>query len=286
MNRTNRVLAVGFLVTTLVNHGKAEDMTNLLFLHHSCGGQLLADTGTEAVQPGQTRDACLFIAHPNGGGLRGALEDAGFRVNEASYGSRIGQDTDICHWNRKFGEQMDLILRTRSQDALLPDGQTNAIVAFKSCYPNNGFTGPGAEPGDPDACERTLANAKAAYRALLPIFARHPDVLFVAFTAPPLAEPRPVGAMARFKSLFRKKPTADLARQFNAWLAHEWLGKQKPANVVVFDYFATLARPDGWSAFPTREGHDSHPSADGNRHAAGEFVPFLVESWRAFQSRS
>lgn len=286
MNRLPWVLALVFLVLATVNSGKAADMTNLLFLHHSCGGQLLADAGAETPQPGQARETCLYLAHPNGGGLRASLANAGFQVNEASYGSAVGQDTDICHWQRKFRDQMDVVLRTRLQDELLPDGQTNAIVAFKSCYPNNGFTGVGSEPGDADSCERTLANAKAAYRALLPAFAQHPDVLFVAFTAPPLAEPKPAGVMAKLKSLFGKKPTADLAQQFNTWLAEEWLATDRPRNVVVFDYYRALAGPDGWSAYPTRDGHDSHPSTDGNRQAAGAFIPFLTDSWRTFQSGS
>ena len=137
---------------------------NLLFIHHSCGGQLFADPG-EAVGGGRdSGEHCIYVSHPYGGGLRGMLEAAGYAVNEASYGSIVGEDTDICHWRAKFTDQMDRILRTERQDALMPDGRTNDVVCFKSCFPNNWFKGRGEEPGDPDDCNLTLANAKARSR--------------------------------------------------------------------------------------------------------------------------
>jgi hypothetical protein len=268
--------------------GKAQDMTNLLFIHHSCGGQLLADPGPEVGGSRATGDLCLHVSHPNGGGLRSDLEKAGFKVHEASYMSAVGEDTDFCHWNRKFRDQMNIILRTERQDVLLPEGQTNAIVVFKSCYPNNAFVAAGAEPGDPDSCERTVANAKAAYRALLPYFAQHPETLFVAFTTPPLAEPKPVGITATFKAFFKPRPTADLAREFNAWLVDGWLADRCPRNVVVFDYYGVLTDhgATNWSAYPTQAGRDSHPSSAGNRRAAEAFVPFLIEAWRTSRAES
>lgn len=280
------VLAV-LLVMPAVD-GRAQEMTNLLFIHHSCGGQLLADPGPMV---GGTRDSderCIYVSHPNGGGLRSKLAQAGFKVNEASYGSTIGEDSDICHWNRKFRDQMDQVLRTERQDQLLPEGQTNAIVVFKSCYPNNGFVSVGEGPGDPDSCERTVANAKAAYRSLLPHFARHPEVLFVAVTAPPLAEPKPDGIKSTVASWFKTKPSADLAREFNVWLVDGWLNEARPRNVVVFDYYDVLTAhgASNWSAYPTKSGRDSHPSGDGNRLAGEAFLPFLNEAWRAFRTGS
>jgi hypothetical protein len=252
-----------------------QDARNLLFIHHSCGGQLFADQGENA------GSQCIYVSHPNGGGLRRMLENAGFAVNEASYGSIVGADTDICHWHRKFASQMDRILQTRNQDELLPDGQRNDIVCFKSCFPNNDFKGEGKEPGDPDSCEKTVANARAAYRTLLPFFREHPDVLFVAFTAPPMAEYKPVGWKAKIKSWFRPKDrSGELARQFNTWLADReqgWLAGYDQPNVVVFNYYDVLTDhgATNYAAYPTRDGRDSHPSSTGNQKAAAAFMPFL-----------
>lgn len=250
---------------------------DLLFIHHSCGGQWLATTGPE------TGSQCIHPTHPNGGGLRRALERHGYRVHEASYGSLIGEETDICHWNRKFRDQMDRILSCRMQDERLPDGETNRVVMFKPCFPNNWIVADGSGPGNPDASERTLANCMAAYRALLPSFQAHPDVLFVAVTAPPLARP-PWNLREGVKSLLGRDDTAEKvglrALRFNQWLADPaqgWLKGYPLRNVVVFDLFGALrgSGDDPWSGCPTGRGEDSHPSALGNAWATELMVPFL-----------
>ena len=269
---------------------RKDDPVQFLFIHHSCGGQLLADCGEQVGGERDSGERCIYQSHPNGGGLRARLEQAGYAVNEASYGSLVGADTDIHHWRKKFTDQMDLILTTQRQDQRLPEGVTNRIVAFKSCYPNNAFVGRGAAPGNPDAAELTVTNAQAAYTSLLPRFAEHPEVLFIAFTAPPQAEPKPQGFKAKLKALFKGKPKrADLAREFNTWLADTesgWLAGYQGGNVVVFDYYDILT--DGgatnWSAYPTGDGTNSHPSATGNGKAADAFVTFIdaaVADWSA-----
>ena len=291
------VAALGAALSAAPGVGAApgEVPVQFLFIHHSCGGQLLAAPGENVGGHADTGDRCIYISHPNGGGLRADLEATGFAVNEASYGSIVGEDTDICHWQAKFRDGMDRILRTSRQDELLPEGVTNRVVAFKSCYPNNAFIGPGTEPGDPDDCELTVANAKAAYTALLPHFADHPEVLFVAFTAPPRAEPRPRGFKAKVKAIFKGKPgDADLARVFNEWLtdpAAGWLAGYAAGNVVVFDHYDVLTGhgQSNWSAYPTRDGRDSHPNREGNRKSAESFLPFLeqaLDAHRAGQPQS
>ncbi len=246
-----------------------------LFIHHSCGGQLLAT-------PGQGEgEHCIYESHPNGGGLRQMLQGEGFAVNEASYGSIVGQDTDICHWHQKFATQMERILRTRYQDEELLAGLTNNIVAFKSCFPNNKFVGKGQEPGDPDSCDLTVTNARAAYNSLLPLFEQQPEVLFVAFTAPPPADYERSSFKRTIKNLLGRKPEyLDLARDFNAWLADGesgWLADYPLNNVVVFDHYGVLTNQGDteWSAYPSGDGHDSHPSSDGNQKAARALVEVL-----------
>jgi len=255
---------------------------NLLFIHHSCGGQLLADPGQDVGED------CIYTSHPNGGGLRRLLAQAGYAVHELSYNSRLGADTDIRHWRRKFTDHMTDLLRTDHQDRMYDDGQTNDIVVFKSCYPNNGFVAAGDPPGDPDSSQRTVANAKAAYRSLLPEFGKQPATLFVAFTAPPLVEPPPGGLLARFKAWLKGwledgNTSADLAREFNTWLAdgqNGWLADYPESNVVVFDYYDILTDHGAtdWAAYPSGNGCDSHPNQAGNQQAAGRFLELLQRS--------
>jgi len=290
-------LIVGIIVTvgqpaavfannvTNATESKEEAPVHLLFIHHSCGGQLLAEPGEQIDGHKDSGTRCIYSSHQNGGGLRRLLTTEGFDVHELSYESRLGEDTDLHHWRVKFTNHMDELLRTEQQDRTLPLDVTNRIVIFKSCYPNNDFIGPGSEPGDPDSSELTVVNAKAAYNSLLPQFRNRPDVLFIAFTAPPKTEPQASGFKAKMQALFKGKPkSAEWAREFNTWLADRqngWLADYSLPNVVVFDYYDILTGggKTNWSAYPTREGKDSHPNCEGNSIAARAFVPFLADAW-------
>ncbi len=256
----------------------------MLFVHHSCGGQLLAAPGPAC------GDHCIFTTHPNGGELRSLLRRAGFEVGEASYGSAIGDKTDLFDWWPKFRDCMDDVLACAHQDERLPPGERNAIVAFKSCFPNSAFVGEGKQPGDPCGPELTLSNARATMDALLGELAKRPEVLFVYVTAPPLAPRR---RMAAWERLLRKmagrlppNPEASgaLARRFNDWLRSPdgWLRGYAGRNVVVFDYFDVLTGggPGNVCTYPTRGGTDSHPSREGNARAASAFVETLQSAVR------
>ncbi|MCC6556066.1 MAG: hypothetical protein IT372_24155 [Polyangiaceae bacterium] len=270
---------------------KPEKPLRMLFIHHSCGGQLLADPGPD-VDPAQD---CIYTSHSNGGGLKKLLTQNGYEVHEASYGSAIGEDTDMFHWLPKFRDKMETVLKVSHQDQLYPDDKRNQIVAFKSCFPNNEFVGEGTAPGDPKGPDLTVWNAKASLSALLPELKKHPEVLFVYVTAPPIA-PRPP-KVRLYKYLMKKVrgqsagPTveeiaksADLARQFNGWVVSKdgWLKDYPEKNVVVFDYYDALTNhgQSNLLAFPTKGGHDSHPARVGNERAAAAFVPFINRAVR------
>ena len=258
---------------------------NILFIHHSTGGHLLAEKG---VYDGEN---CIYKSHPNGGGLRKLLLDNNYIVHEASYKSKVGDKTDICDWNAKFRDHMDLVLSCRGQDEFFQDGTHNSIVIFKSCFPNNWIQYDGEHPGNPDSCEKTLANAQTAYRALLPRFMAQPDTLFVVMTAPPMAKPvlyKKDRIKETIKVVFGRPDTVEKigkrARFFNNWLKdadNGWLKDYKLKNVVVFDYYDILTGygKSDWSVYPTRGGLDSHPSSEGNSIAAKEFIPFLNKAY-------
>ena len=133
-----------------------------------------------------------------------------------------------------------------------------------------------------------MANAQAAYTALLATFARSPDVLFVCVTAPPLAPklpPEPLWKSLARKFLGKSDPgerllaSGRLARTFNNWLKAKdgWLKDYPHRNVVVFDYYDVLtdAGASDLSRYPTADGFDSHPSSAGQQKATAQFIPFL-----------
>lgn len=257
---------------------------SLLFIHHSCGGQLLAPPGSVDVG-----EACIYSEAENGGGFRPMLEAAGYAVHEASYHSEIGHDTDLFHWLPKFREKMDRVLKLDHQDRFFEDERRHDVVMFKSCYPNNVFVGPGEAPGRPEGPDLTVENAKATYRALLPIFAAHPDRLFVAMTAPPMVfRPERLGKLLVKRLIGRPtlKDSGPWARDFNRWMADEergWLAGYPHRNVVVLDYYDVLTghgRSD-FSLFGSgADGLDDHPSKEGNRLAAEAFLPRLNRAVR------
>jgi len=266
---------------------KPDTPLRLVFLHHSVGGQLLADEGPDV------GENSIHPSHPSGGGLRRMLEAQGYEVHEASYGSRLGEHTDMFDWLPKFRGQMDAILANSGGDSVHAEGQVNEIVVFKSCFTQSWFVGEGTSPGDPDGPALTVGNAKATLRELLPEFAKHPETLFVYVTAPPLAPKlAPIPAWTWLAKLVLGKPVGlaglrragDLDREFNNWVKSPsgWLDGYAKKNVVVFDYYDVLTGKSGsnFSAYPTGDGSDSHPSAAGNQQAAREFVPFLNRAVR------
>jgi hypothetical protein len=265
----------------------------LLFIHHSCGGHWLADPGRA------TGEQSIYEFHPYGGGLRRSLQAEGYEVHEASYGSDVGEKTDIFDWPSKFDHRTDKVLSCDRQDRFYADGRRNQIVVFKSCYPNNLFeaeNGRGSEgmvSGSQRPARLTLESAKAAYAALLPEFRRHPEVLFVAVTAPPLApraEAKPLWKRAAYVLLRRPGPEERLARsgviarKFNNWLKARdgWLATYPGKNVAVFDLYDVLTDEgvSDFSRYATGNGSDSHPSRVGNEKATKAFVPFLNRAVR------
>jgi len=256
----------------------------LLFIHHSCGGQLLAAPGPDV------GTNCIYSTHPNGGGLRSRLERSSYAVHEASYGCRIGQNTDLFDWLPKFRDQMEHVLTCDEQDVSYTDSRRNDIVVFKSCFPNNDFKSEGSPPGNPRGPELTLWNAKAAYAALLAEFRKYPKVLFVCVTAPPLVPkelPQPLWKRVARKVLGgedRLTTSARLARAFNNWVSDRdgWLKDYELTNVVVFDYFDLLTDHGkaNFSQYSTGDGYDSHPNREGNEKTAEAFVTFLNRAVR------
>jgi hypothetical protein len=280
-----------------------EQPVKLIFIHHSTGGNWLAEQS----------------ANELGGDLGRALMENNYYVSATNYGwgpGSIGDRTDIGHWWDWFvGPHRDTIMDALYQESgqnigkfgdwprLESDpGAENQIILFKSCYPNSYL---GGSPSDlPTIGENplrsapavdphiySLANAKGIYNELLSYFQSRQDKLFILITAPPLA-----------KQNTDAKRAAN-ARALNDWLVYDWLSGYPYNNVAVFDYYNVLTSNDGgpnkndageesgnhhrwWdgavqhlqtldndiSAYPSG---DSHPSQAGNQKATQEFLPLL-----------
>ncbi len=263
---------------TAYSEAKPASPVDLLFIHDSVGGELMAN-------PGRTiGESEILRSHPNGGGLRTLLSQNNYVTHEAADGSKIAAGTNVCQWNRRFRDQMKRILATRHQDKLFSDDTRNRVVVFQPASSASWIDDEGIEPGNPDSWKKTVANYKAAYRALLDHFRKEPDTLFVAVTAPPLVRPESTkGIVGRILGKPDQAATEEVGkriRSFNNWLKHfysGWLHGYPLMNVVVFDYYDILTA-DGvsnWLRYPTRIGRRDRPNTEGNARAAQRFIPFI-----------
>ncbi len=230
----------------------------LIFIHHSTGGNWLADPNDD--QPY--------------GGLGRALMNNNYFVSATNYGwgptwpdqgQPIGSFTDIIHWPVWFTSQysstiLAALYSENGQNICNPSspsddcfgnwprlatnpGGENEIIMFKSCFPNSDLYG---HPNDPPLTEPddsyTVANAKAVYNKILTYFATRQDKLFIVITAPPMAEG---------EYLPGDQPPAERAanaRAFNNWLVDRqngWLKNYAHNNVAVFDYYNVLTSNGG-----------------------------------------
>jgi hypothetical protein len=298
------------LVAAVDNPDPPASPVKLIFIHHSTGGNWLAD--------------------PNGdgpyGGLGSAMMNNNYFVSATNYGwgpNGIGDRTDIVNWPEWFtGPDRDTITTavyietgqsflgygTWSRLAVDPGGQ-NEIIMFKSCFPNSNLYGspldsPLAEPND---WEYSVANAKAVYNNLLTYFTSRQDKLFIIITAPPLS-------VSDYPDDPDMSPAARAAnaRAFNNWLVLDWLSGYAHKNVAVFDYYNLLTSNGGtvdindagqsggnhhrwWNSaiqhiqglnnnFAAYPSGDSHPSSAGHQKATSEFVSLLniyYHRWRS-----
>ncbi|MDD5556688.1 MAG: hypothetical protein PHN82_05490 [bacterium] len=259
--------------------GQGQD--DLVFIHHSCGQNWLADGdgGLEAA----------LLAKPS----IDERNDISYRTDLAPDAGRPdsldpvpGDSTNMDHWIRWFN---DYLGRVRQHGCATG---SNRIIMFKSCYPISNVTGDGSEPGDPFSSSQTLANYKAvfrhpsgpgntyssgdhSYKPLGDIFAEHPGVLFIVVTAPP-----------RHYAPWDATTDAEAARarSFNDWLKTEWLDAYQAAhgglnNVAVYDWFDFLAYPGDHATRPNRlrweyggASGDSHPSTAANQASTEDFA--------------
>lgn len=279
-----------------VNTNPPTTPVKLIFIHHSTGGNWLADPNTESPY----------------GGLGTALMNNNYYVSATSYGwgpFSIGDNTDIPNWPDWFtGPDSSTILTALyaeteqnigdygSWSRLSSDpGGENDIVMIKSCYPNSDIFGnPTDSAGITPNEQFTVSNAKAVYNNLLSYFQTRTDKLFIIITAPPQNE---IEYPADYQTAAERSANA---RAVNNWLLDDWLNNYPYKNVAVFDYFNVLTATDNhhrvnngavehtisssynYPAYPT-DIWDSHPSTAGQLKATTEFVDLLnyyYQSWR------
>lgn len=250
-----RSLLLSTLDRDAVRGGARGDFTNVIFLHHSVGENLIIQ-----------------------GDVRALLSAEGFALWDHGYNQAGLRDPN--------GE-------TRGYDYAVPDDNTDPaglaaifaqkpyaaplntfsrllqheVIVFKSCFPVSHIATGGQ-----------LAEYQMLYQAMLARMAEHPDKLFIVVTPPPL-NPAETDSAA-----------AARARRFAEWLASDAFLAGQP-NVATFNLFDLLAEPD--PAAPDhnmlrqayRDGLDSHPNRAANEAIGPLFADFIVTAAQAYRQR-
>jgi hypothetical protein len=249
-------LAQAVLDSDQVSSASQGQFTNVIFLHHSTGHNLIEEGG---VRERFTAAGYQFWDHGyNPTGLRNpAGEYAGYSYNVPE------DNTDPDGLARIFGQQPhDLPVNTLS--GLLQ----HEVIAFKSCFPASQITS-----------GEQLAQYKAYYLAMRDVIDQYPNKVFIVMSPPPL-NPAATDAEA-----------AARARAFAKWLTSDEYLAGHP-NVFAFDLFGHLAEDD--PAAPDhnmlratyREGTDSHPNRVANETVGPLFVDFVMEAADQYRADS
>jgi hypothetical protein len=231
---------------TAANHGQ---FTNIVFLHHSTGDNLIAQ-----------------------GALREQFTEAGFAFWDHTYNEQGLRRPDGTPAGYSYSVPAD---NTDPDGLALIFGQPGAglplntlsgllqheVIVLKSCF----------APANQIASDAQLSQHKDRYLGMRDAMDRHPDKLFVVATTPPLnpAETN-AGEAAR---------AAELAR----WLASDAFHGGR-ANIVVFDLYSRLAEGDpaapdyGMLREEFRDGADSHPNRTANEVIGPQFADFIIDA--------
>jgi hypothetical protein len=223
------------------------DYTDVVFLHHSAGRNLIAQ-----------------------GGVRERLTEAGFRFWDHDYnregltrpdGTRAGysysipdDNTDPDGFARVFSQR--LFSRPLNSFSGLME---HDVIVFKSCFSVNHITS-----------DSQLEQYRAHYLQMRQVMDQHLDHVFIIVTPPPL---NPAASDAEASAR---------ARAFANWLKSDEFLLGHP-NVFTFDFFDLLAEeaplaPDlDMLRLEYRQGDDSHPSEQANRAIGPVFADFVVE---------
>lgn len=232
------------------------DYTNVIFLHHSTGGALIAEGN---VRPLLTELGYQFWDHGynhHGGLVRpdGTPADASYHIP----GGRGGGNTDVDGLAELFSQPV-----TDPPSNAFSRLLQHEVIAFKSCFPNSAVKS-----------DEMQGQFQTWYLQIRDVMDQHPDHIFVVVTSPPL---HPLATNA---------DEGRRARAIANWLKSDEYLAGHP-NVFVFDFFDLLADSSTntlraeYQLGP--DNSDSHPNRLANETIGPLFVKFLDQSVQMYR---
>jgi hypothetical protein len=237
------------------NISNSGDFTNVVFLHHSTGRNLIYQSG---VRERLTEAGFQFWDHDYN--WEGLIRPDGTRTGY-SYG--IPDDNTDPDGLASLFAQRVYGLPLNAFSGLMQ----HEVIVFKSCFPASDI-----------ASHEQLERNKAYYFQIRDVMDQYPNRIFIVVTPPPL---NPAATDAE---------TAARARAFANWLGSDEFLAGHP-NVFTFDFFDLLAGED--SLAPDfnmlraiyREGDDSHPNRLANETIGPLFADFIIEAVQTHRAR-
>ncbi|MBN1179084.1 MAG: CIA30 family protein [Anaerolineae bacterium] len=234
------------LVALFALPASAQEGTRIIFLHHSCGANLIEEG---SVREGLTDRGYAFFDHGyNGDGLR--LAD----------GSYSGINFDVPDDNT----DPDGIATIFSQPLNDPPDNTFShlmtydVIIFKSCFPVSNIWG-----------DELLAEYQSYYLSIRDRMDQYPGKVFIVVTQPPQVP----GSS--------DDEEAARARELANWLQSDAFLSGHP-NVFTFDFFGQLAGSDNFLRREYRyDNYDAHPNERANREIGPRFVDFVDQAIRS-----
>lgn len=230
------------------------DFTNIVFLHHSVGNNL--------VEQGEVREGLQQVGYTfwdhnyNHVGLRNPEgKFTGYSYNVPN------DNTDPDGLARIFNQHV-YSLPVNTLSGLMQ----HEVIAMKSCFPTSDIVN-----------DEQLEQDKAWYLEMRDVMDQHPDKIFIILTQPPL---NPAST------------TPEIAARANSlaiWLTSNEFLDGHP-NVYAFDFFHNLAEDDIASLDYNmlrqeyRQGTDSHPNQLANETIGPLFVDFIIDSIQTYQN--
>lgn len=237
---------------TNLSHGA---YTNVVFLHHSTGANLI---GQGRVREQFTEAGYDFWDHHYN--QTGLSRPDGSR---AGYSYRIpGDNTDPDGLANIFAQPV-YAMPLNALSGLLQ----HEVIVFKSCFPASNIVS-----------DEQLEQYKDWYLGMRDTMDAHPDRVFVVMSPPPL---NPVATTSE---------AATRARAFAEWLTSAEFLDGHP-NVYAFDFFDQLAEDDPASPdynmlrASYRDGDDSHPNRAANEAVGPLFAEAVMAAARDYFER-
>jgi hypothetical protein len=230
--------------------------TNVVFLHHSVGRNLIDQGNVRALF---SQEGYQFWDHDYN--TIGLTRPDGTRTH-TSYGipgGKGGGNTDPEGLAAMFAQPVH-----DPSDNAFSRLMQHKVLIFKSCFPNSAITS-----------DDMLEQQKRWYLRIREVIDQHPAKVFIFLTSPPL---HPEATTSE---------EAARARALANWLASDaFLAGH--SNLFVFDFFDLLADQDtdmlrrDYQRDPDEA--DSHPNAMANRTIGPLFVDFVDEAVQVYRS--